>query len=201
MKKTLKRIAFCACFAGIMWLWGLISHRQTLNEDILRLHVVGASDSAEDQDIKLLVRDAVVASISADLANMADFDLAEQYIRENLPKIQQAANKVLEELGCGDRAEVTLEREVFDTRVYDTFSLPAGVYEALRVTIGEGAGKNWWCVVFPTLCVPATSEGFADTAAAAGFSEQLTHTLEGEYEIRFYLLDLLGKWEGFLFSR
>ena len=95
---------------------------------------------------------------------------------------------------------MTLQKEVFDTRVYDTFTLPAGVYEALRITIGSGEGKNWWCVVFPTLCVPATSEGFEDVAAGAGFPESLTKSLEGEYEIRFYLLDLLGKLEGYLFT-
>ena len=92
---------------------------------------------------------------------------------------------------------VTLGKEVFDTRYYDTFTLPAGVYEALRITIGEGQGKNWWCVVFPTLCVPATSDGFEDVAAGAGFPDALTSALEGEsgYELRFFLLDLLGKWQ------
>ena len=92
----------------------------------------------------------------------------------------------------------TLDKEVFDTRYYDTFTLPAGVYEALRITIGEGEGKNWWCVGFPTLCLPATSEGFEDVAAGAGFPDTLTAALEGErgYRVRFILLDLLGKWQG-----
>ena len=109
---------------------------------------------------------------------------------------------MLKEAGCGDLATVSLAVEEFATRVYDTFTLPAGVYEALRITIGEGEGKNWWCVVFPTLCVPATSQGFEDVAAGAGFPDTLTAALEGEegYEIRFYLLDLLGKVEGYFFE-
>lgn len=200
MKKTLKRIALCACFAGCFWTWGLMGDRQTLNEELLRLHVVANSDNPQDQAIKLRVRDAVIDSISEDLAKIGDFETAKAYIRENLPKIQQAANAMLVALGCEPTAQVTLQQEVFDTRVYDTFTLPAGVYESLRVTIGEGAGKNWWCVVFPTLCVPATSDGFEDVAAGAGFPDSLTKSLEGEYEIRFYLLDLLGRWQGRRFS-
>lgn len=200
MKKALKRIALCACFAACFWIWGLMGDRQTLNEELLRLHVVANSDNSQDQAIKLRVRDAVIESISEDLAKIGDIETAKAYIRENLPKIQQAANAILVALGCEPTAQVTLQQEVFDTRVYDTFTLPAGVYESLRVTIGEGAGKNWWCVVFPTLCVPATSDGFEDVAAGAGFPDSLTKSLEGEYEIRFYLLDLLGRWQGRRFS-
>ena len=200
MKKILKRIVLCACIAGCVWCWELISDRQTLNKELIRLHVVAASDSEEDQAIKLRVRDAVIESISEDLANVADMEQARAYILENLPKIQKTANDTLEALGCTDEAVATLKEELFDTRVYDTFTLPAGVYDALRITIGEGEGKNWWCVAFPTLCIPATSEGFEEVAAGAGFSETLTETLEGEYKIRFYLLDLLGRLEGILWN-
>ena len=90
--------------------------------------------------------------------------------------------------------------EEFATRYYDTFTLPAGIYEALRITIGEGEGQNWWCVVFPTLCVGATVEEFEETAHCAGFSDGLTGALTGEdgYEVRFFFLDALGKLENFL---
>ena len=201
MKKIWKRIVLCACIAGCLWTWGLIRNRQTLNENILRLHVVADSDSPEDQTIKLRVRDAVLESISQDLARITDMEQARSYIRENLPKIEAAANACLEALGCEDTAVASLREELFDTRCYDTFSLPAGIYKALRITIGSGQGKNWWCVAFPTLCVPATAEGFEEAAVSAGFSETLTETLEGEYEIRFYLLDLLGRLEGILWKR
>ena len=78
--------------------------------------------------------------------------------------------------------------------------MPAGTYDALRITVGEGQGQNWWCVVFPQLCLPAVSEGFEDTAAGAGFSDSLTGALEGEYQVRFFLLDCLGWLENFLFG-
>ena len=199
MKKMCKRLVLCACISACIWGWNLVSDRQKLNEELIRLHVVADSDSEEDQAIKLRVRDAVLESISADLEKIGDVESARGYIRENLPKIEQAANACLEALGCEETAAATLQQELFDTRVYETFSLPAGIYEALRITIGSGEGKNWWCVAFPTLCMSATSEGFEDVAAAAGFSGELSKTLEGDYEFRFYLLELLGKMEGFLF--
>ena len=87
---------------------------------------------------------------------------------------------------------VSLTEEAFTTREYDTFSLPAGVYKALRIVIGEGEGKNWWCVVFPRLCV-GTEADFVETASMAGLSDDLTGALEGEYEIRFWLLDKIGE--------
>ena len=200
MRKVLKRIEICLLAAVLFWFGGLVADRQTLRRELVRLHVVAASDLEVDQRIKLQVRDAVVESLKADMVRMADAREAKAYLRENLPKIEQLANKTLTELGCVDRASVSLAVEEFGTRVYDTFTLPAGVYDALRITIGEGKGKNWWCVVFPSLCVPATSDGFADTAVGAGFSESLTGTLEGEkgYEVRFFLLDMLGKAENLL---
>ncbi len=172
----------------------VLSDRQYLDENLIRLHVVANSDSDADQALKLQVRDAIVESLQAAMAQMPDADTARAYIQENLAQLQALANRTLQDAGSGDTAVVTLEKEAFSTRQYDTFTLPAGVYEALRVTIGEGEGENWWCVVFPTLCVSATSEGFADTAAGAGFSDSVTGSLSGEdgYEIRFFLLDCLG---------
>lgn len=200
MIKALHRIGICLMLACFVWVGALIADRQTLREELIRLHVVAASDSAEDQAVKLKVRDAVIESLQTQMQNLTDMDKARAYLQEHLPKIEAVANRVLEEAGFDEVATVSLCMEEFSTRVYDTFTLPAGIYEALRITIGEGAGKNWWCVVFPTLCVPATSEGFEDVACDAGFSDDLTDTLAGEegYEIRFFLLDALGRLENLL---
>lgn len=197
MKKLCKRILICAICALCVRIWGVVADREMLDRELIRLHVVANSDSQEDQAVKLRVRDAVVESLRQELEKFTDVDGAKAYLRENLPKIQKTANDCLEALGFEGNAVATLQEEIFDTRYYDTFTLPAGVYEALRITIGEGDGKNWWCVVFPTLCVPATSDGFEDVAAGAGFPDALTAALEGKpgYEVRFFLLDLLGKWQ------
>ena len=200
MKKLIKRVGICFLLAALVWCGTLIADRQRLNEELIRLHVVANSDSEEDQALKLRVRDAVTESLAQAMADIGDVDQAKAYLQENLPKIQKLANDTLRELGCEDTAVVSLMEEAFDTRYYETFTLPAGVYEALRITIGEGEGQNWWCVVFPTLCLSATSEGFEDTAAGAGFPESLTGALTGEeeYEVRFFLLDVLGKLENLI---
>jgi len=199
MRKKLKHIMLCTGICALCWCWGIIGDRQTLNQELIRLHVVADSDSDRDQQIKLRVRDAVMESLSKAMADMTDVEQAKLYIQAQLPKIEKIANDTLQYLGCESTARVSFQEEVFDTRIYDTFTLPAGVYEALRITIGSGEGKNWWCVVFPTLCMSAVSEEFADVAVGAGFSDSLTAALEGKegYEVRFYLLDMLGKLEGY----
>lgn len=203
MKKAMKRFGICLVAALAVWGGTLLADRQRLNEELIRLHVVANSDSREDQAVKLQVRDAVIKSLEEDLKGLGDVEQAKAYLTENLAKIQAVANGTLEKAGFSGEAVVSLCREAFDTRYYDTFTLPAGVYEALRIVIGEGEGHNWWCVVFPTFCVPATTEGFADMAAGAGFPDSLTGALTGEeeYEVRFYLLDALGRVENYFFPR
>lgn len=201
MRKGLRSLFICLFLAAAVWLGAVIADRQQLNEELIRLHVVANSDSDADQAIKLRIKDAIAESLQTEMANIGDIGQAKAYLQENLPKIEAIANGILKAAGFEETAVATLAKEAFDTRYYDTFTLPAGVYEALRVTIGEGQGKNWWCVVFPTLCLPATAAEFEDVAAGSGFSEELTRTLEGAqgYEIRFFLLDMLGRVEKIFF--
>ncbi len=197
MKKALKALGICFLLAALTWCGTLIADRQRLSQELIRLHVVANSDSEEDQALKLRVRDAVTESLGKAFADVQDVEAAKAYLQENLPMIQSLANEVLEQAGSARRAVVKLCREGFPARDYDTFSLPAGIYESLRIVIGEGEGHNWWCVVFPGLCTPETQTEFTDTAAGAGFPSELTGALTGEekYEIRFFLLDQLGKLE------
>lgn len=177
--------------------WELLTDSQTLHDQLLRLHVVGASDSKADQDVKLLVRDAVLQSLEEGLQDLTDVDAAVDYVARMLPNVEEAAERVLAAAGFDDQVSVSLTEEAFPTREYDTFSLPAGVYKALRVVIGEGEGKNWWCVVFPQLCMGGD---FVQTASVAGMSDELTDTLEGEYEVRFWLLEKLGQLKNRFFD-
>ncbi len=200
MRTSLKRIGVCALIAAIVWIGGIVRDKQDLRQNLIRLHVVAASDSEEDQSLKLLVRDAVVNSLQENMENLMDTVQAKEYLQRNLSKIEALAGGVLKENGCEDRVTVSLQQEAFTTRYYDTFTLPAGIYEALRITIGAGNGHNWWCVVFPALCVGATVEEFEETAHCAGMPDSLTGALTGEesYEVRFLMLDTLGKLENFL---
>ncbi|MDO5545696.1 MAG: stage II sporulation protein R [Eubacteriales bacterium] len=201
MGKKAKCLGICLLLAVSVWTWELLRDRQYLDQELIRLHVVANSDSEADQSIKLQVRDAIVASLSEGMADIGDVQAAKAYLRENLSKIETIANNTLEAAGVDSRAAVTLCKETFDIRKYDTFTLPAGVYESLRVVIGEGQGHNWWCVAFPTLCMSATTEEFEAAARTAGMDDTLSQTLSGEpdYQLRFYLLDVLGRMENLCF--
>ncbi len=201
MRKCIKRMTICGIITLLVWTGALLSDRKTLNEELIRLHVVANSDTQQDQAIKLQVRDAVLSSLKEGMQDLANVEEAKTYLADNLPKIRQAAELALEKAGVSDECVVSLCKETFDTRAYDTFSLPAGVYESLRIVIGEGRGHNWWCVAFPALCTPETGAEFESAAVGAGFSEPLSKSLAGEgYEIRFFLLDALGKLENTLFG-
>ena len=198
MKRHMKRFGWVALTVACIWLWGIVTDSGDLRENLLRLHVVGASNSAEDQAVKLQVRDAVLGSLEEGLRDMTDPQAAWDYVSRMLPQVEAAANRALAAAGFSETVQVSLTEEAFPTREYDTFSLPAGVYKALRVVIGKGEGKNWWCVVFPQLC---GAEGeFVETASTAGLDPELARSLEGEYELRFWVLEKLGELKNQIFS-
>lgn len=201
MKKIAKYILLILLLTAFFWCGALFADKQSLQDNLIRLHVVANSDSEEDQRRKLQVRDAVTAYLQPAMAELTDQEQAKAYLKCRLDDIETVANQVLQKAGTEDRAVVSLSLEAFDTRSYDTFTLPAGVYESLRIQIGSGEGHNWWCVVFPSLCLPATADGFQDTAVSSGFDDTLVNTLSGEdgYEIRFFILDCIGRVENFLY--
>ncbi len=201
MKKVCKCAAFCLLLIFAFWCGTVFADRVCLGNDLIRLHVVANSDSQEDQALKLQVRDAVTGFLQDGLSKLPDAQAAKEYLQEKLPELKSYLNAFLHQLGFSDTVKVSLTKEAFDIREYDTFTLPAGVYESLRITIGEGQGKNWWCVVFPKLCVSAVSADFADTAAGSGFPNSLTGAIDKEpgYEVRFFFLDVLGHMENFFY--
>ena len=201
MRKMIKRVMLCLAIVLSGWCGSVIADRNSLRESIIRMHVVANSDSMEDQSVKLKIRDAVLKEMETGFAQISDPEAAKKYLQENLTKIEMVAKDILKAGGFEETATATLCKEAFGTRKYDTFTMPAGVYEALRITIGTGEGKNWWCVVFPSLCVPTTSADFTEVAASAGFTDSLNGALtgEGEYQLRFYSLEVLGRLENILF--
>lgn len=195
MVKLVKLAVVGALILGAFRLGGVAKDQQMLTEEVIRLHVVANSDSEEDQTLKLQVRDAVIRLLEQASDQMPTKEEAYAYLDSHLEEIAAVANDVIEAAGFSDKVQVTLLQEEFDTREYDTFTLPAGVYDSLRIVIGEGEGKNWWCVVFPRLCLA----DLQDAAAGAGFSEDLTNTIQKEegYEVRFWVMDCLGRLVNF----
>lgn len=171
--------------------YALTAEQRALADKLVRLHVVANSDSETDQTVKLQVRDAVLEETRRILADGED---PISVLRAGLADIERTANEALSKAGSGDRAAVSLESELFPTREYETFSLPAGRYTALRVTIGEGRGRNWWCVVYPALCLSASAGEMEAAAQAAGLSNGEIALITGEsegYTLKFKALEWL----------
>lgn len=199
-KRTLALVLLIVSALTVTVCAALQAQQQRMSEKIIRLHVVANSDSGADQAIKLHVRDAVLAAARQALQ---DADDPQQAIAQALPALEAAANAALAAQGSRETARVSFRRELFPTRDYDTFSLPSGVYRSLRVTIGAGGGHNWWCVIFPSLCVPATADGFVQAAEAGGFTRAeiglMTQADEG-YVLKFRSLELLQALKKALFG-
>ncbi len=164
-----------------------------IRQDTLRLHIRAASDSAADQQDKLAVRDAILEQAEMIFAGQNTREQAEVSAQKNLDKIQQIAENVLKKRGSNNTASVYLTDMFFDTIKYENFTMPAGEYKALRVDIGKAEGKNWWCVMFPPLCVPSAQQVQQTTA----YSPQEKNVLQSKFEIRFALVEL---WQQ-LFSK
>ncbi|MDR0889891.1 MAG: stage II sporulation protein R [Oscillospiraceae bacterium] len=187
-------VAFVALAAFGLYALDAMLMQKELAEKTVRLHVVANSDSQEDQEQKLRVRDAVLEEVGTLTATCKDAQEARTVIAENLEQLQSAAQEVLAAEGSSYSVRVSLGVERFDTRYYDTFTLPAGKYPALRVQIGAAQGQNWWCVVFPSLCTAATSDAVEQSAMVGGFDETQTQFITGgeeEYSLRFKTLEWL----------
>ena len=182
---TFELALLLALAAALLWgAWSL--HRQDdLQAKMIRLHVIANSDNAADQALKLQVRDAVLTRAEAILRESADMNDARRRLTDALPVI-------------GDAAAAELE---FPLKAYDGFALPSGGYLALRVVIGAGEGRNWWCVVYPPLCTAAASD-LSRTALGAGLTEDDLSLITGDgdgYVLRFRSLELwerLRQWLG-----
>ncbi len=194
MKKRILSAAL-ALLSALVLLGGyaLTAEQRALSEKLVRLHVVANSDAEADQAVKLQVRDAVLEEAERVLDGAEDPIAA---LQEALPEIEAAAERTLDEAGSPDHAVATIGRELFPTRDYETFSLPAGTYTSLRVTIGAGQGHNWWCVVYPSLCMSASMDEFERAAQTAGLTEGeiglITESSEG-YVLKFKSMELLER--------
>lgn len=160
-----------------------------LRNSVLRLHILAESDSNHDQNLKLKVRDALLES---DIFKSADsLESAERIAQEKLDEIVDIAENTLNENGCNLPVTAEIADVEFDERVYGDITMPAGEYRALRVKIGSAQGKNWWCVMYPPLCIPAACDVEEDKSAEEVFSESELDIMyhPKKYEVRFAIWD------------
>ena len=164
-------------------------------ENTVRLHVIANSDSEHDQSVKLLVRDSVLGELNALLENAQTQEEALKIIEGNLDRLRAVCNETLEALGEEANAELYLKQEKYPTRHYENISLPAGVYRSLQIRIGDADGKNWWCVLFPTLCTSAakTEEALIRTGFTSDQIGVLTGGDRPKYKLKFKILEFFGE--------
>ena len=199
-----KALIFCSFLFLTIMLIGIlpVNGEERIYDGVIRLHVIASSDSAEDQALKLDVRDAVLEATASMTVGCEDFGSAISVLgrEENLRALEDTARAVISEAGYSYDAKVTLTEERYPRRSYDSLCFPSGTYTSMRVLIGEAEGENWWCVLFPELCIGAASKQADEKFIAAGFTPEqykiVTDTDEPRYEIRFKLLELLDEYIG-----
>ena len=163
-------------------------------EDTLRLHILAASDSPEDQELKLEIRDRILKKYGEQLSSAEGIEHALNKTRECIEDIENDANIWLDELGFDYSAEAELSREWYDTRDYGEFSLPAGVYYSLRIIIDEGKGRNWWCIMYPPLCLDIATERAPEDDGLINYTkDEIKLVTSGKYTVKFKLLEIISK--------
>lgn len=207
-RKTLRRwelaLLLGVAIAALVGVW-LDRSQSDLADQVIRLHVLANSDTQADQALKLKVRDRVLAAAAEYFVPGATLAETRETLTVHLADIAAAgADQVAAE---GYRYPVTVSLEDncwFPTKAYTDFALPAGNYTALRVVIGEGGGQNWWCVVFPPLCLGSVSETSAQTALSGGFSQDQVSLITGEdqgYVVKFKAMELWEEFQHWLSGR
>ncbi|MEG1886738.1 MAG: stage II sporulation protein R [Oscillospiraceae bacterium] len=193
-------VAFGLVFTILLSFVRFDAQCQEIRENVLRLHVLANSDETYDQDLKLKVRDELLKVSDSCFSESITEQEALAAAKENLELLESTAKKVIREENFSYDVKVEIGKAHFDTRVYDNFTLPAGEYEAVRVLIGEAKGKNWWCVMFPPVCVPAA---MPEHTIGEVLSEEQSEIVgnPSNYEIRFKTVEVFEKVKDFFKSK
>ena len=155
--------------------------------------MVAASDSEEDQMLKISLRDAILSEYSDELSESATIEDATLLTKELLPEIERFAEEKIRNEGYDYDVRLTLTEEWYDTREYENFQLPRGYYNSLQVIIGDGEGKNWWCVMFPPLCLDMATEESSKTNKHDKYTkEEVVLISKNGYNAKFKMLELLS---------
>lgn len=174
--------------------------QEEIAEKILRFHVIANSDSQEDQELKLKVRDAVGLYMKDEMKYVNSREEAEQTANANLENIEKIAKEVIEKEGKSYTVNASVGQVDFPVKTYGNYSFPAGTYEALEVVIGEGGGRNWWCVMYPNMCFQGSMYEVIDKEAKTSLREVLTEEeydsiIENDdYKVQFKYLSFLNRF-------
>lgn len=199
MKRKLK--IFVPLFLVFAFIFSYISPfiqtSENISEEVFRLHILANSDSDDDQQLKLKVRDSVLKESEQLFKESGSLEETINICKNNIGIFQKAVEKCIKENGYDYPVKVYVDKEYFNTREYDTITLPSGIYNALKIEIGEGAGKNWWCVMFPAICLSSATEEELDDYLSDEEMEIVNS--DSKYEVRFKIVELYEKIKSKLF--
>lgn len=172
---------------------------EDLRENVLRIHIIANSDDAADQELKMKIRDDILLSGLSQFESCTDLESALAAAEDSLDEFKSVADKTIKENGFDYNVSVRLGKRYFETREYDDFTLPAGVYDSLIVEIGKAEGKNWWCVMFPSICVPScTDASLRDTVDNK--SAEIAENPQN-YQIRFKTIEIYQYFKKIIANR
>lgn len=190
----IQAVVFAAVFAAGACSVGAFAYNcSRVRSDVLRMHVIANSDCSADQQLKLMVRDAVLERGAQLFDGTVTADEARRKIEPHKAELEAAAREVIERAGYDYPVSVNVVNEYFATRCYGSLTMPAGRYTAVKVVIGEGAGHNWWCVMFPPLCLPAAQDRGGNLDAFFDEGELKVVESSGRYEPRFKIVEIIEK--------
>lgn len=193
MNKTLKIFAplFLVFVFMFSYIAPFIETSENISDQVFRLHILANSDSAEDQQLKLKVRDEILKKGEKVFASSNSLEETIELCKNNIALFQQTAEQCLKDNGSDYDVKVYVDKEYFNTREYDEITLPSGIYNALKIEIGQGKGHNWWCVMFPAICLSSVTDDELNKYLSE--DEQKLVNSDSKYEVRFKIVEIYEK--------
>lgn len=207
MKKYVYSLIMFVAFFGSLAVFTLFADNDArgIREGLLRFHVIGASDSERDQQLKFAVRDGIAELCSSLFDGQTDKDKVMEIAEQNKQEIARKAEQILSQNGCDDKVSVTVTKRFFPTRHYEGVSLPAGVYDALDVKIGKAEGRNFWCVMFPDICLGVssskTNKDKLGDVLEGGSLDMATDKKTPSVQLKFKAVEVFQTLKNYLFSK
>ena len=193
MSKTIK--IFVPIFLSFILIYSyvtpFIKTSESISQEVFRLHILANSDSDEDQSLKLKVRDKILTKSESLFINCKNLNDVINVSKNNIDYFEKLANECIKENGYNYETKVYVDKEYFNTREYEKITLPSGVYNALKIEIGEAKGHNWWCVMFPAICLPAVSDDEINSILNEDELELINNN--NKSEIRFKIVEIYEK--------
>jgi len=201
---NLERTFACLCLAVLLTVVVYaaipVEQENIIFNNVVRLHILANSDKDSDQQLKLKVRDEIVKKTKILFANCKSIKEAEKVVNENINLLTETAEKTIAENGYSYPVTIVTGYEDYPIRYYSNFTFPSGKYYSLRIKIGKAEGKNWWCVLFPPLCVSSAVSSVDEDVKKlqkTGFTEEAIHVLRegdnGKYAVKFKIVETVKK--------